>query len=166
MKGLNEVKLIGNLGSEPEMRFTQNGVAVTTFTMATSRKYKDDRDSLVEDVTWHNVVCWNTLAENVNHSLAKGAAVYISGRIANRSWDGTDGQKHYKTEIVASDVIFLDKPKAAAPVRTMAPAVAKVEQSAGDKMLSAATARARQSKLVAAAVNMGAEPLTDDDFQG
>lgn len=163
MKGLNEVKLIGNLGSAPEMRFTPTGKPVTTFSLATSRKYKDDNGELVEDTTWHNIVCWNTLAENVNQALDKGAAVYISGRIANRSWEH-DGEKHYRTEIIANDVIFLDKPKSAAPARTPAPAVAKVEQSAGDKMLSAATARAQQSKLTTAAIAMGAEPVEDNDI--
>jgi single-strand DNA-binding protein len=148
MKGLNEVKLIGNLGSDPEMRFTPTGKPVTTFTLATSRKYKDDQDNLVEDTTWHNIVCWNALAENVNKALDKGSAVYISGRIANREWVGQDGQKHYKTEIIAGDVIFLDKPKAAGTGQ-------------GDKMMTDATNKKKQSKLATAAVAMGAEPVEE-----
>jgi len=160
MKGLNEVKLIGNLGSEPEMRFTPNGVAVTSFTMATSRKFKNDAGELVENTQWHNIICWNQLAENCNKSLDKGSAVFVSGSISYRQWEGQDGQKHYKTEIIAGDVIFLDKPKSVAPAPAAHP-TRKSQASVGDKMLSDATEKANRSKLAAAAVAMGAEPIEE-----
>lgn len=111
MKGLNQVNLIGNLGKDPEMRYTPNAKAVATFSLATSRKYKDTDGQLVEETTWHNIVTWERLAETVNKALGKGDPVYISGRIRNRSWEDDTGQRHYAVEIVATDVIFLGKPK-------------------------------------------------------
>ena len=112
MKGLNEVRLIGNLGANPEMRYTPNGKPVTTFTLATSRKFKNESDELVEATEWHSITSWGALAETINQHLDKGAAVYVSGRLRYNIWQGTDGSKHSKTEIVAEDCIFLDKPKA------------------------------------------------------
>lgn len=111
MKGLNQVQLIGNLGADPEMRFTPSAKAVTAFSMATSRKYKGQNDELVEETTWHKVITWEKLAESCNKSLAKGDPVFVQGRISNRSWEDDTGQKHYSSEIVANQVIFLGKPK-------------------------------------------------------
>jgi len=157
MKGLNQVNLIGNLGGDPEMRFTPNGKPVTSFTMATSRKWKDDSGNLVENTQWHNIVCWNALAENVNKALNKGSAVFVSGSIEYRKWQGTDSQIHYKTEIIADDVIFLDKPAASPP----APAAAKSidYKSAGQKMMADASAKATASKIAQKAVELGAIPV-------
>ncbi|MDD5486847.1 MAG: single-stranded DNA-binding protein [Dehalococcoidales bacterium] len=111
MKGLNQVQLIGNLGGDPEMRFTPAGKAVTTFSMATSRKYKGQDGQLVEETTWHKIVCWDSLAESCNKSLSKGDPVFTQGRINNRQWEDDTGQKHYASEIIAGQVIFLGKPK-------------------------------------------------------
>lgn len=117
MKGLNQVQLIGNLGQDPEMRYTPAGKAVTTFSMATSRKYNGQDGNLVEETTWHKVVTWEKVAESCNKALSKGDPVFCQGRINNRSWEDDTGQKHYSTEIVANQVIFLGKPKTgAAPV--------------------------------------------------
>lgn len=109
MKGLNLVQLMGNLGTEPEMKFTSTGTAVTTFSMATSRKYKDDNGNTKEDVTWHKVIVWDKLAQLCNESLDKGSPVYVQGRINNRSWEDQQHVRHYVTEIIAEEVIFLDK---------------------------------------------------------
>lgn len=114
MKGLNQVNLIGNIGNEPEMRFTPNGKPVTKFSLATGRKYKNDSGGLVEETEWHNIVTWGTLAETCNKSLSKGAAVFVSGRIHYRKWESDDKQKHERAEIIAQEVIFLDKPAARA----------------------------------------------------
>jgi single-strand DNA-binding protein len=115
MKGLNQVQLIGNLGNEPEMRFTPTGKAVTSFSLATSRKYKGENGDLVEETTWHNIVTWEKLAETCNKSLHKGAPVYVGGRINNRSWLDDAGDKHYRTEIIGNQVIFLAKPQNGQP---------------------------------------------------
>lgn len=111
MKGLNQVNLIGNLGANPEMRYTPNGKAVATFSMATSRKYKGDNGELVEETTWHKIVCWEQLAETVNKSLAKGDPIYCQGRISNRKWQDDTGKDHSISEIIASNIIFLGKPR-------------------------------------------------------
>ena len=109
MKGLNQVQLIGNLGGDPEMRFTPDAKSVTTFSLATTRKYKEISGDIKEDTTWHRVVTWQKLAETCNQHLNKGSLVFIQGRINNRTWEDDAGVKHYASEIVANHVIFLEK---------------------------------------------------------
>src|SRR5688572_20808331 len=98
--------IIGNLGKDPEMRFTANGSAVTTFSVAASRAYNSREGERKEETEWFNVVAWNKLAETCSQFLAKGRRVYVEGRLSTRSWEGQDGQRHWRTEIVASDVLF------------------------------------------------------------
>lgn len=121
---LNKIMIIGNLGSDPEMRFTPSGNPVTTFRVATNRVYNTPDGERREETEWFSVVAWNRLAENCNQYLTKGQRVYAEGRLHTRTWDGQDGQKHSRTEIIASNVIFLDK-RAAAP----APGEEKGEES-------------------------------------
>jgi single-strand DNA-binding protein len=111
---LNKIMIIGNLGSDPEMRFTPSGNPVTTFRVATNRVYNTPDGERREETEWFSVVAWNRLAENCNQYLTKGQRVYAEGRLHTRTWDGQDGQKHSRTEIIASNVIFLDKRSAAA----------------------------------------------------
>jgi len=96
--------IIGNLGSDVEMGYTPQGTAVADFRVAVNDRYKDK-----ETTEWFNVVVWDKQAETCNQYLEKGRAVYVEGRLQTRSWDGTDGIKHYKTEVIASRVQFLDK---------------------------------------------------------
>ena len=111
MRDLNRVMIIGNAGKDPEMRFTANGSPVTSFSLAVNRSGTDgDRK---EETEWFNVVAWNKLAETCNQFLGKGRRVYVEGRLQTRSWDGQDGQKRYRTEIIANDVLFLDRKGAA-----------------------------------------------------
>lgn len=110
MKGLNQVQLIGNLGNDPEMRFTPAGKPVTSFSLATSRKYAGQDGQLVEDTCWHRIVCWDKTAELCNKSIHKGSPVFVQGRISNRQWEDQAGEKHYSSEVVANQVIFLEKP--------------------------------------------------------
>jgi single-strand DNA-binding protein len=107
MAGLNKVMIIGNLGKDPEMRYTANGKAVTTFSVAVRRTYQVAGEKR-EDTEWFNVVTWERLAELCSQFLQKGRRTYVEGRLQTRSWEGQDGQKHYRTEVVASDVLFLD----------------------------------------------------------
>jgi len=100
--------LIGRLGKDPEMRYTQSGAAVTTFTLATNRYGKTADGTQQEETDWHTIVAWDKLAETCNQFLTKGRLVYVEGRIQSRSWDGQDGQKRYKTEVVCSDMQILD----------------------------------------------------------
>jgi single-strand DNA-binding protein len=110
--GLNKVMLIGNLGTDPEMRYTANGNAVTTFRLAVNRGFGGDGERR-EETEWFRVVAWNKLAELVSQHLQKGRKVYVEGRLTTRSWDGPDGQKHYMTEVIANQVLFLDRPQGA-----------------------------------------------------
>ena len=109
MVSVNKMIVIGNLGSEPEMRFTPNGRPVTSFNIATNRRYTTAEGERREETEWFTVVAWGKLAEQCNQFLTKGRLVYVEGRLQLRSWDGQDGQKRYRNEIVADRVSFLDK---------------------------------------------------------
>ncbi len=115
MSSLNQCHFIGHLGGNPEMRFTPSGDPVTTFTLACNRRSRQAAGERKEETEWINVVTWNKQAETCNKFLAKGDRVYVEGRLHTRSWDGQDGQKHSRTEIIASQVMFLNK-KAGAEV--------------------------------------------------
>ncbi len=115
---VNKVILIGRLGKDPEMRFTAGGAAVTTFTLATNRFSKAADGTSQEETDWHPVVAWDKLAETCNQFLTKGRLVYIEGRLQTRSWDGQDGQKRFKTEIVAHEMQILDSRQDGAPAAT------------------------------------------------
>jgi single-strand DNA-binding protein len=110
--GLNKVMLIGNLGTDPEMRYTANGSAVTTFRLAVSRSFASEGERR-EETEWFTIVSWNKLAELLGQHLQKGRKVFVEGRLASRSWDGPDGQKRYRTEVIANQVLFLDRPQGA-----------------------------------------------------
>ena len=115
-KSLNKVMLIGNLGKDPELRFTSSGVPVATFTIATNESWKDQEGNLQERTEWHNIVAWRKLAEICGEWLKKGKKVYIEGRIQTRSYDDKNtGAKKYMTEIVADSMIMLDGKSAGAP---------------------------------------------------
>lgn len=115
MASLNRVMIIGNVGSEPEMRFTPAGKPVTTFSVATNHSFTSPEGERKEETEWFTVVAWNRLAEQCNQFLTKGRLIYTEGRLRTRKWEGQDGQKHYRTEVVASRVSFLDK-KGGSPV--------------------------------------------------
>ncbi len=107
MIGVNKVILIGNLGKDPELRYTPSGQPVATFSLATTERWTDRNGQRQDRTEWHNVVAWGKLGELVNQYLKKGRSAYIEGRITTRSWDDKDGNKRYKTEIVANQVHFL-----------------------------------------------------------
>ncbi len=105
---LNKTMIIGNLGRDPEMRYTQSGQAVTQFTVAVNRNYKDSSGEWKEETEWFRVVAWAALAERTAEYLRKGRKVYVEGRLQTRTWEGQDGQKHYTTELIANTVTALD----------------------------------------------------------
>ena len=107
MKSLNKVQLIGNLGKDPELKYTASGVAVANFSMATAESWKDEAGEQHDKTEWHNIVAWRKLAEICGEWLTKGKRVYIEGKLQTRSWE-KDGKKHYTTEIVAENMIMLD----------------------------------------------------------
>ena len=104
---LNKVLLIGNLGKDPELKYTPSGAAVCTFSIATTERYKDKQGEQQETTTWHNIVTWRQLAEICGKYLEKGKQVYIEGKIQARSYDDRDGNKKYITEIVANEMQML-----------------------------------------------------------
>jgi single-strand DNA-binding protein len=110
MAGLNKVMIIGNLGVDPEMRYTADGNAMTSFRVAASRNYTSPDGERHEETEWFSVVAWRKLAEQCSQFLQKGRRVYVEGRLRTRSWEGQDGQKRYRTEVVADRVLFLDRP--------------------------------------------------------
>ncbi len=121
-RGLNKVMLIGNLGADPEMRYTPSGKAVTTFRIAVNRTWKDPSSGeQQQDTQWFRVVAWTQLAEICARYLAKGRSVYVEGRLQTRTWDAQDGTKRYMTEVVAQDVVILDRAAGAAPEGEAAP---------------------------------------------
>ena len=109
MVSLNKVMLIGNAGKDPEMRYTANGTAQTTFSLAVNRSYRDpaNRDEWKEETEWFNIVAWQALAERLAQNLTKGKQVYVEGRLQTRTWDDDQGLKHYRTEVIAQDVKML-----------------------------------------------------------
>ena len=113
MASLNKIMLIGNVGSDPEMRYTPNGKAVTSFRMATNRRYTTSSGESKEETEWFRVNVWGRQAESCNQFLSKGKRVYVEGRLRSQNWEGQDGQMRTSLEVSANRVIFLDK---AAPV--------------------------------------------------
>lgn len=135
---VNKVILVGRLGKDPEVKYTQTGVPVARFTIATDESWKDQGGEKQQRTEWHNIVAWRKLAEICGQYLNKGKLVYIEGRLQTRSWEDKEGNKRYTTEIQADNMV----------------------------MLSARTDEARQEKGVAAAAssNSGFEAeITDDD---
>ncbi|ACZ62036.1 MULTISPECIES: single-stranded DNA-binding protein [Dehalococcoides] len=112
MVSLNKVMIIGNVGGEPEMRYTPSGHPVTSFKVATNWVYNTPEGERKQETEWFTVVAWNKLAEQCNQFLSKGRLVYVEGRLRTRSWEGQDNLKHYRTEVIASRVTFLEKASA------------------------------------------------------
>ncbi|MBM4301750.1 MAG: single-stranded DNA-binding protein [Deltaproteobacteria bacterium] len=106
MAGVNKVILVGNLGADPEMRYTADGTAVCNFRIATTEKFKDRQGNMQERTEWHKVVAWTKLAEICGQYLSKGKQVYIEGRIRNESWE-KDGVKQYSYKIEANNMQML-----------------------------------------------------------
>lgn len=109
MASLNKVLLIGNVGGDPEMRYTPNGKPVTSFRMATNYRYTTSSGERREETDWFRVTAWGKQAESCNQYLSKGKQVYVEGRLHARGWEGQDGQMRTSLEVVANRVVFLDR---------------------------------------------------------
>lgn len=107
MASLNKVMLIGNLGKDPEVRYTTSGTAVASFSLATSERFKNKSGEWEDRTEWHNVTLWGRLAEIAGEYLAKGKTVYIEGRLQTRKWQDRDGRDRYTTEVVADKMQML-----------------------------------------------------------
>lgn len=120
---LNKAMIIGNMTRDPEIRTTTGGQNVCSFGVATSRRWKDKTSGEQKEQTeFHNVVAWGRLADTIGQYLHKGSKVYIDGRLQTRSWEDQSGQKKYRTEIVAENLIMLDRPSGAPGVTKTKPA--------------------------------------------
>lgn len=133
MFSLNRAQIVGNLTRDPEMRTIPSGQSVTSFSVATNRRWKDKDGATQDQTEFHNVVAWGKLAEIANQYLKKGNKVYIEGRLQTRSWDGQDGNKRNRTEIVAENMIFLT-PKGAPVEHDSVPSDDEVSANAGTQI--------------------------------
>ena len=106
-RGLNKVMIIGNLGRDPEMRYTPSGRPVTSFSVVTSRSWTSAEGERREEHEWFNVVAWGNLAEICKSHLNKDQQVYIEGRLQTRGWEDDEGKRHFRTELVANEMIVL-----------------------------------------------------------
>jgi single-strand DNA-binding protein len=107
MRGLNKVMIIGHLGRDPEMRYTPSGKAVTSFAVETRRDWVTPDGQRHDETEWFNVVAWGNLAEICKQHLSRGQQVYIEGRLQTRGWDDAEGKRHFRTEIVANEMVML-----------------------------------------------------------
>jgi single-strand DNA-binding protein len=110
MAGVNKVIIIGNLGRDPEIKYTQSNVPVANFSVATTESWKDKNSGEWQEKTeWHRIVAWRHLAERAERYLRKGKQVYVEGRLETRKWQGQDGQERYTTEIIANQLMLLGR---------------------------------------------------------
>jgi single-strand DNA-binding protein len=108
---LNKVMLIGNVGRDPELKYTPSGIPVTSFRLATSETWKDREGSLQEHTDWHTIVAWRGLAEVIQKLVKKGSRVYIEGKIQTRNFDDKTGNKRHVVEVLAENMLLLEQPK-------------------------------------------------------
>lgn len=132
MAGINKVILVGHLGRDPEMRYTQSEVAVCSFSLATSETYRDrNSGEKVTQTEWHNIILWRGLAETAGKYLRKGSQIYIEGKLRTRKWEDQNGATRYTTEVVADTMQMLDKRESSsAPAPTAAAQPAQPAQPA------------------------------------
>lgn len=132
-RGVNKVILIGNLGKDPELRYTNSGVAVATFSMATTESWKDAEGNLQERTQWHTIVAWRKLAETCGEYLKKGSKVFVEGKLQYRTYDDKNGVKRYVTEIVLDSMVMLDSRGGGQAAPTEAESSPQREEAPGPK---------------------------------
>ena len=162
-KDLNKVQMTGRLGADPEMRYTPQGNAVTTFRVASNRTWRTAEGESHEDTEWFRVVAWNKLAEICNQWLSKGSRLYVEGRMQTRQWQDQEGQTRYLTEVIANDIIILDSRRDSAPAPhddALAPAEAPAPPAP-----TTSRARATSSSAPSRAAKVAALPRGKDAFE-
>ena len=132
-RSVNKVILIGNLGKDPELRYTSSGVAVATFSVATNESWKDPDGNPQEKTEWHNVVAWRKLAEICGEYLKKGSKLYLEGRLQYRTYDDKNGVKRYVTEIVMDQMVMLDSRGGGQGSSSMEHAAPPQQEGGGEK---------------------------------
>lgn len=131
-RSVNKVILIGNLGKDPELRYTSGGTAVATFSLATNEHWRDADGNPQEKTEWHNIVAWKKLAEICGEYLKKGSKMYLEGRLQYRTYDDKNGVKRYVTEIVMDQMLMLDTRASSQTSETAAPP--PQQESTGEKI--------------------------------
>ncbi|RYE00452.1 MAG: single-stranded DNA-binding protein [Sphingobacteriales bacterium] len=111
MRGVNKVVLIGNLGKDPDLQYIEGDIPVAKFPLATTEMRKEKNGNVVSETEWHTIVLWRGLAELAGKYLHKGSLVYIEGRLRTRSWEDKDKNKRFQTEVIAENLVMLDKRK-------------------------------------------------------
>lgn len=150
-RSVNKVILLGNLGKDAELTYTPGGQAVSKFSLATNRRYKDKNGEWVDETEWHNIVLWGKLAEAYSQYLTKGEKIFIEGRIKSRTWEARDGSKHHATDIVADQVVFVTSRRGS--------------EEGGAARPAAAGRPAAAAPQAAPANDEGLQPeITDDDI--
>ena len=130
-KGLNKVMLIGRLGKDPELKYTEKGTAYCNFSLATDESYKDENGNKVERTEWHNIITWRKLAEICQQYLKKGSKIYCEGKLQTDSYE-KDGVKRYSTKIVMTDMAMLDSKGTSAPTERVSDEATKPASSNAD----------------------------------
>jgi single-strand DNA-binding protein len=148
-KGVNKVFLLGNVGKDPEIRTTAGGMTIASFSLATADRAKDAQGNWVDKPEWHNLVCFDKLAETAKNYVKKGSSLFVEGKITNRSWDDKDtGQKKYRTEIIVNDFTFVGSKTA----------------SEGGGSYSKSSSTPYTAAAPAAAPDFADQGITDDDI--
>jgi single-strand DNA-binding protein len=140
---LNKILVIGNVGTDPEMRYTPNGNPVTSFRLATNRRYTTSEGEQREETEWFTITAWNRLAERCNQYVTKGMKIYAEGRLKSDSWTGNDGQMRFRNEIVANEVRFLDR---ATPEDTSGNEVAQAQTDVAQAQTDVAQAQTSEGE--------------------
>ena len=156
-RSLNKVQLIGNLTRDPELRYTPNGNAVCSFSLATNRNWTTDSGEKREEVDFHRIIAWNKLGELCSQFLVKGRKVYVEGRLTTRTWTGQDGAQKSTTEVVINDMILLDRGAGAAT------AAADVPEDASPSDEGEVAAEPEKPKKKTAAKQEEQAPEQNDD---
>ena len=128
MAGVNKVILVGNLGQDPKVRYLDNGVAVASFSLATTENYKNKEGERISQTEWHNIVFWRGLAEVAEKYLKKGDSIYVEGKIRTKKWEDKDGKDRYSTEIVADNMTMLGSKPASTGKSEELPSKDKAEE--------------------------------------
>ena len=109
MRGVNKVILVGNLGKDPDLQYLEGGISVAKFPLATTEKFKDRSGNLNQQTEWHHIVLWRGLADLAGKYLRKGSLIYIEGKLRSRTWEDKEGKKQHATEVVAENLVMLEK---------------------------------------------------------
>jgi single-strand DNA-binding protein len=157
-RGVNKVLLLGNVGKDPEIRSTAGGMTVASFSLATADRSKDPQGNWVDKAEWHNLVCFDRLAETARNYVKKGSQLFVEGKITTRSWDDKEsGQKKYRTEIIVNDFTFVGSKQDGSSAGT-------ASSASGYSRTSSSNTASFDQRTPVAQADYGDTGITDDDI--